>query len=142
MTLHRWGAALAILGTFACTSRIDARLDITTDAHTPQPTFRITTTLATRKVRVERVELGPDDIQRAPLWQLLAEPGTQPAAPRLLTYGQIPPGFFQAAPPAVLFPGEYALVVDFATGSRSLAFVVASDGSVTAPGLQRIAPAR
>ena len=136
MLVHRWWSGILLLGALACTSRVDARLELIADARTPSPTFRIASASSVRGMRVERVEPFSNG-WNAPLWQLLSLHGVAVAAPDSLSYGRVPLGFAQGAPAAVLFPGYYRLIIDFADGSGSLDFDVGSDGQVTTGGPHR-----
>ena len=141
MLLQRIVMSALLWSVVACSSRVDARIDIAPDAHTPRPTYRVHSELATRFVSVEQVEMGADDLRFTSMWHIVASPSS--ASPLTeLAYGLVPADFTEAAPAAVLFPGQYRLTVGLATGNASIPFDVGSDGRVSSRGFKRGAPAR
>ena len=118
----------------ACTSHVDAHVEIVPDSHIPQPQFTLVTSLAPRRIRIERQEVGPADLRGQSMWTLMAAPDIKVALRTVLTYGKVLPGFTQTTPAAALFPGRYSLVVDFRQGRSSIDFDVDLAGRVTKPG--------
>ena len=120
-----------VVSALACTTRSDARIELVADARIPRPQFTIGGSQVPRRIRIERRDVGLDDDQIQTVWLLMATPATTPLVSTVLTYGEVPAGFAQAAPASALFPGRYALIADSRNGSSLIEFRVESDGRVT-----------